>query len=414
MRERTAESPATAARPGAGTAIPRRVLIVSYEYPPLGGGGGVIFRDLAEELARHTEVAVLTSGRADLPGHERLGGVEIIRTPVLMRDANATASLPSLLSFFPSSLVTGYRLLRERRYDLIHSSFAVPSAPSGLLLARRFGLPHVLSIHGGDLYDPSKKLSPHRTPLLKQTVAWVLHRSDRVVAQSSDTVARARDIYRARAVDCVPLAVKPISFKPRSRSEFGWSRDGVVLITVGRLVARKGLGELLEIVASLDESVQLAVVGDGPLRPELERQAQALGIAQRVQFCGFVTDEEKWQRLAAADLYVSTTQHEGFGIVFLEAMETGLPVICYDRGGQVDFVDAQVGALVPLGDREKFTAELRRHVDDPRLRSVKGSAARACARGYHVDRFAERYLQIYAECLSSPTPHPGGRASSAP
>ena len=178
----------------------RHVLFVSYEYPPLGGGGGVMFRDLAEEIAKTVEVTVLTSRAGGLPFQERHGRLDIIRVPVLLRNAQAVASLPSMLSFFPSSHREGRRRLRATPFDLIHSSFAVPSGPSSVLLARRFGLPHVLSIHGGDIWDPSRGLSPHRVPLLKQTVRWVLRSCDRVVAQSRDTVQRAESIYGVRGL----------------------------------------------------------------------------------------------------------------------------------------------------------------------------------------------------------------------
>jgi hypothetical protein len=125
------------------SAAPRAhcVLIVTYEYPPLGGGGGVIVQALAEELAKEIDVTVLTSGRAGLEETERRGRLEIVRVPVWMRRADATASLVSMLSFFPLSLRRGAALLRTRPFDLVHSSFAVPSGPSGLCLARRAGIP---------------------------------------------------------------------------------------------------------------------------------------------------------------------------------------------------------------------------------------------------------------------------------
>lgn len=380
----------------------RRVLIVSYEYPPLGGGGGIVFRDLAEELAHSIEVVVLTSRRRDLPRYERSGRLELVRTPVLMRSADATASLPSLLSFFPSSLRAGRRLFRERGFDLVHSSFAVPSGPSGLRLARRFGVPHVLSLHGGDVYDPSKPLSPHKTPLLKQTVRWVIHGSDRVVAQSQDTLRRAQEIYGARPIDCVPLAVRRPRFEPLRRAELGLGlRDeDIVLVTVGRLIARKGLDELLGIVAGLaDPRLRLVVVGEGPARAPLEARARELGVGDAVRFVGFVSDERKWQILAASDLYVSTSLHEGFGIVFLEAMESGVPVVCYDRGGQADFVGEAVGRLVPFGESKRFADEIAVLASDAALRARLGAAARRVAAEYSVERYAERYRWIYDECL---------------
>jgi len=381
----------------------RRVLLVSYEFPPLGGGGGVMFRDLAEELARNLEVTVLTSGAAGLAEYERSNGAEIVRVPVLLRNAQAVASMASLLSFFPSSYRAGRRLLEAKEYDLIHSSFAVPTGPSAVLLARRFGLPHVLSIHGGDIWDPSKPLSPHRVPLLKQTVRWVMRSCDRVVAQSRDTVERAESIYRVRDVARIPLAVKPVPFEKLERTELelGLEPEHRVLITVGRLIARKGLGRLIELVArQADERVRLLVVGDGPARSELETAARAAGVTRRVLFAGPVSDERKWQLLAAADLYVSTTLHEGFGIVFLEAMESGLPVICYDRGGQTDFLTDEFSRLVPVGDEARFEREVRTLCDDDALRAQLGAAAHGAARDFHTDRFAERYLEAYREVLA--------------
>ena len=106
----------------------RSVLIVSYEYPPLGGGGGVIIEALAEELAKQIEVTVLTSGRGGLAETEKKGRLEIVRVPVWMRNADATASLFSMLSFFPLSLRRGAALLRSRR--LISSTARSRSLPA--------------------------------------------------------------------------------------------------------------------------------------------------------------------------------------------------------------------------------------------------------------------------------------------
>lgn len=386
----------------ASKAAVERVLIVSYEYPPLGGGGGVIVRDLAEELAGRIGVTVLTSAARGLPRREEKGGLCIVRTPVLLRTAKATASLPSMLSFFPSSLWAGQRLLRERSFDLVHSFFAIPSAPSGLLLARRFGLPHVLSLLGGDIYDPSKWLSPHRTPLLKQTVRWAVRESDRVVAGSRDIERRTREIYSERAIETVPLAVRPPRFERASRKALGLDPEARVCITVGRLVARKGLAPLIDLVAGLpDRRVQLVVVGEGPERGALETRARSAGAGERVRFKGHVSDEEKWQLLGASDLYVSTSLHEGFGIVFLEALECGVPVLCYDCGGQTDFLSPDVAELVPVGDREAFGARFAGLLEDDERRRRMGEAGRRVAREHHIDAFADRYQALYAECVAS-------------
>jgi len=376
--------------------------MVNYEYPPLGGGGGVIFRDLAEELAKSVEVTVLTSGCDGLPMREQLGGVEVIRTPVWMRRSKSIASIPSMLSFFPSSLRSGRRLLSQRSFDLVHSAFAVPTGPSGLLLARRAGVPHVLSVLGGDIFDPSKKLSPHKTPLLKQTVRWVVLGSDVVIAESTDLVRRAEELCGARNVERIPLAVKPIPVERLSRGDLGLglTPDHIVLIAIGRLIARKGLEQLIEVAAAVGDSrVRVLIVGEGPKRAELEAQARAAGIADRLLFTGFVSDERKWQLLAISDICVSTSQHEGFGIALLEGMVSGLPVVCYKCGGPSDFVTAEAGHLIPLGDTNAFREKLHILCSDAETRSQMGEAARKEADKYRLDELAKRYLGIYERCL---------------
>src|SRR5688500_16440383 len=114
------------------------VLMLNYEYPPLGGGGGVFNQQLAEELSQQNQITLITSRFGAQPSYEIQRGVEIFRVPVLLRRNPNSATLLSMFSFFPTSLRTGYRLLHTRPFDLIHSMFAIPSAPSGFLLAKRF------------------------------------------------------------------------------------------------------------------------------------------------------------------------------------------------------------------------------------------------------------------------------------
>jgi len=378
----------------------RNLLMVNYEYPPLGGGGGVFTQHLAEELAGELAVTVLTTHVRGMPRDERRNGVRIVRVPVVHRKAQAIASLGSLLAFFPASLRRGLRLLDEDRFDLVHSLFAVPSACSGYLIARRGRVPHVLSLLGGDVYDPTKWLSPHRTPLLFHTVKALMTHSDRVVAMSNDIRRRAIELYGIdREIDLVPHGIPIPSYTPGSRSVFGFAEEDVVLLTIGRLIPRKGLRNLLQVVARLDApNVKLAIIGDGPLRETLGDAARAAGIGDQVRFFGYLSDEAKWQLLGIADVYVSTAVHEGFGIVYLEAMEVGLPIVTYDEGGQVDFLEEGITAfLVPLGNTQAFTESLRRLIRDPALRRRMGEQGKRAVVEYHIDRCAVHFRRIYDE-----------------
>jgi len=381
------------------------VLVINYEYPPIGGGGGVICRDISEEIAsRGHSVTVITSRFDGLSAFESINGVEIHRVSVIMRRKRDAASLPSLLSYVPVCIWKGEALSRARRFDVINTHFAVPSGPAGQYLSNRFCVPNVLSLHGGDLFDPSKTLSPHRTFGLRQTVRKMLRSADRVVAQSSDTMENCRKYYGVdRRIDIVPLGIRPNFHPSKMRGELGLPAGEHVFVTIGRLVRRKNLVELLEIFAAVRKEMPsiLLIIGDGPEVEPLEGKIRELGIGGSVRMMGRVDEERKFQYLSAADIYLSTALHEGFGIVFLEAMECGLPIVCFDRGGQTDFLrDGKTGYLVPLGDRERFRQRVTDLVKSESLHRSIAAHNREYAKEFYIERCADRYIGIFSEVLS--------------
>ena len=149
--------------------------MINYEWPPLGGGGGVAMADIAGALSKRHRVHVLTSGARGLPEQETVGDgdLTVYRCPVFNRNAKAVASIGSMLSFYPSGIRLGARLAQENNYDVINTWFAIPSGPTGVSVASRAKIPHLLTIIGGDIYDPSKWYSPHRNPILGQVVKLI-------------------------------------------------------------------------------------------------------------------------------------------------------------------------------------------------------------------------------------------------
>ena len=380
-----------------------RILAFNYEYPPLGGGGGVVFAQIMAELAQRHDVLVVTSAYSGLPRQEIHGRLEIQRVPVVARTGLSTATMPSMLSYWPSSTWRGVRLARRRKFDIINSHFAVPSAPSADMVARWFGIPHVLSIHGGDIFDPSKRMSPHRLPVVRGFVSKLLKRADCVVAQSTDTADNARRYYRPdRSIEIIPLGIVPSAVKAVPRSALGLGEDRFVMVTVGRLVARKNLEDLLHVLAQRGEDRDLLVaIGDGPKRAQLQALATSLGLEARVRFEGRVEEERKQQLLAASDAFVSTSEHEGFGLVFLEAMDRGLPVVAYDRGGQRDFLsDGVTGGLVPLRNRDAFAAAIARLHVDTAYRARCAEHNRTAVKQYYIGACAAQYEALFEKVLA--------------
>ena len=144
-----------------------RILVINYEYPPIGGGGGFVTRDILEEMVRKGHnLTIVTSHYGGLSKREKVNGVNVIRVPVLYRKKIEVASTISMMSYLPSSVIKSILNLRGQQFDLINTHFAIPSGPSGYLLSKLFKIPNVLSIHGGDISDPSKRLSPVLSPLI--------------------------------------------------------------------------------------------------------------------------------------------------------------------------------------------------------------------------------------------------------
>jgi len=332
------------------------------------------------------------------------GKVKILRVPVLFRRNQSAASLVSMLSFFPSSLKAGCSLLRTRGVDLIHSMFAVPSAPSGLLTSRMFGLPHVVSILGGDVYDPTKRLSPHRIGPLRVVVKNVLEKSNQVIGMSSDIVQRARQYYKiTRDITVIPHAIKKPVFETVSRAQLGFSQNEVLLVTIGRLVPRKRVPDLFQALSRIDRKARLVIVGDGPERQKLEGLSASLGVSERVTFMGYVDERTKLRALRAADLYVATPQHEGFGLVFLEAMAAGLPIVSYNNGGQVDFLEeGKTGYLVDVGDTDTLARRIGQLCEDRQTRKSMGEFNLQAVQKYLIENCADRYEAVYESVVSQP------------
>ena len=229
------------------------------------------------------------------------------------------------MSYLPMGIRAGRRLLTAESFDIINTHFVLPTGPVGDSLARFARIPNVLSVHGGDLYDPSKWMSPHRHLVFRVIVRRLLRRADMVVGQSQNTLQHVSKYYTPELeTKKIPLGIPRPVFQPASRERFDFTDDQVLLVTVGRLVARKAVDQLVAMMHELtDERAVLLIIGSGPQKEALQQQAVVLGVANRVRFFDNARNEEKFQLLQMADLFVSTSQHEGFGLVFLEAMEIG-------------------------------------------------------------------------------------------
>lgn len=315
-----------------------------------------------------------------------------------------------MVGFWPFGTLYGYTLLTRYTYDLVNTWFAVPSGPTGVHLAAASGVPHVLTLAGGDVYDPAKRYTPDKSRLLAAVVRRVLRAADMRVAVSSDLARRAVALYGCPPplevislglASAMPSAASSGPYRPAGeppdRRALGLDPDAVYVVSLARLVRRKNLTALVEACAAVRVgNVRLLLLGDGPERLPLEQLARERGFANRIQFKGFVDETEKQALLRAADIFALPSLHEAFGLVYLEAMQAGLPVIATRTGGQEDFLDEGLTAhLVEPGDPVGLVEALDRLAGDPAARRRMGTAARAAAAAFTAEATAARYEVMF-------------------
>jgi glycosyltransferase involved in cell wall biosynthesis len=377
-----------------------RILLVNYEYPPLGGGGGIAMMEIARELARRHEVHVLTSRTSELDAIEKHARLDLTvhRVLVFGRSQRATASFRSMAAFLPAGIRYGKRLLAELPFDVVNTWFAIPSGIVGGAIARHARVPHVLTIIGGDIYDPSKWSSPHRFFPAGVAAKWALRHADDHVAISTDIARRAHQYFGApEGIEVIPLGIAQPRFERVPREALGMFADRKYVVAVGRLVRRKDYPTLLKAIQLLDrQDTSLMILGDGPERENLNALAHDLRISEQVELRGFVSEAEKYQLLANSDVFALASLHEGFGVVYLEAMHCGLPIVAADQGGQIDLLEeGKTGYLVPVGDARALGDGLRELLCNPSLAKQISQHNLERIEEFSVSRLAARYEQAF-------------------
>ncbi|MEX2225012.1 MAG: glycosyltransferase [Dehalococcoidia bacterium] len=375
-----------------------KILVLTSTFPRWEDDTCPVFvADLCRSLATTMDVTVLAPGAHRAKSLEAWDGFTVRRfryawpsraqllangaiLPNIQRNRWLLAQVPL---FVLCELWAAWRLMRRERFDIIHAHWAIPQGLVASLLKRRFGVPVVITTHGGDIYA----LRDGAALIAKR---FALRTSDRVTAVSSalkaEVVALGID---ERRVDVLPMGVDTSRFTPDASSpqlRAMLNPAGPVLLFVGRLVEKKGARYAIKAmpeIAAAHPDARLLVIGDGPERRMLEELVRAFGVERNVAFLGAVPNRDLPAYYASSDVFVGPSvveengDTESFGVVYAEAMASGCAVVATDVGGVSDVTgNGEFARMVPqrdcdaiartvcalLSDREVHTAARARGI----------------------------------------------------
>ncbi|HEX5514511.1 MAG TPA: glycosyltransferase [Gammaproteobacteria bacterium] len=349
------------------------------------GGAETIALDLCRQLqARALEPVLLHFGSSYLEERARHYGIEQQIVPS-WRQYKSFTTLPQFALQFR-------RFLQQQNIDVLHSHLYGPitaAAPACLLA----GIPHVGTLH--DVYVVAER--PARIRLLQ--VAALLGTRLVCVSRDMENFYRQRAYFGKQALRTIYNGIRSMSAPNTTglREALGLSDSDVVITCVGRLAGLKNHHLLLRAFSRLDPglSARLLIVGDGPLREQLELLATELGVAAQVRFLGQRNDIP--ELLAVSDLFALASDTEGLSCSVLEAMSAGLPAVVTAVGGNPELViDGLTGFLVEPGDDQGLREHLQTLALDTALRQQLGRAARQRAAAlFSLDLMLEGYLRLY-------------------
>jgi len=353
-----------------------RFLLINYEYPPVGGGGGNATQQIGRALVkRGAHVTALTAGHGTLPRRENDRGVQVLRIWAARRRQDR-CSIPEMLVFLFHALLVAPGLARQMKCDAALVFFGLPCGPVGWWLKKRLGVPYLISLQGGDVpgFMGEELATYHK--LTGPIISSVWRAADAVIANADGLAALARTHAPDVGVGVIPAGADLDAVQPASAPTL---EGPVRLLFVGRLVTQKGLDVLFRALALMKDhhNWSLTIAGEGPLKEELAMAAQQLGIGDRVTFRGWLERGQLPAVYKDADAFVLPSRDEGMPNAMLEAMAAGLPVIGSKVSGLSEVViDGETGILVPADDADLLNNALRQVIEDRDLTFKMGQAAR--------------------------------------
>jgi len=407
------------------TGKPLSVLIITSSFPYFSSdlSGNFIWNKSKYLIKNGLSVVVLCPHKVGTSFYEEREGVIIYRFPYVfpfraqrltsqggMIHAIRSSPLIALqiLPYLLSCTICAIVIVLKYKPDILHTHWIIPNGIVGSYIHSIFHIPHMSSIHGTDI-----NISAHN-PLFSRMVKIIAKYTTTITANSSFTRdAILRLLPKRRDITIIPMGIncEPVFSDTNNKMHFLSDQGTQTILFVGRLINWKGVEVLINALKTVSKSnprVRLVIVGEGPLRKDFVKLTEVNGLESIIHFTGQVPDSVLKEYYARSSLFVLPSillnnQTEGLGVVLLEAMAAGVPVIGSDTGGIPDIIENEVnGLLVPPGDPKVLAEAIIRILSLPELGDqFREAGIKTVKEKYSWDIIVKQFIKKYTESLTN-------------
>lgn len=373
-----------------------KILMLNYEFPPLGGGAGNANYYLLKEFAKekNLQIDLVTSSVDTVKTEQFSKNITIHYLDIGKGNKNIHYQTnKDLLTYTLKAFFYSKKLIRQHDNNFVHAWFGIP----GGLIAMLLNKPYLVALRGSDVpfYNPrfkwlDKLLFTHISRLV-----W--KRAKEVVANSHGLKELALKTAPQQEIKVIYNGVDLKEFKPANNKK---ECKTLRIICVARLIERKGIKYLLQALGELkDKDFKLKIIGDGNQKESLENLARELEISNKVSFSGAVKHTDIVKYYQQSDLFVLPSLSEGMSNTVLEAMACGLPIIITDVGGARELVDEKNGIIAQPASVEELKKAIVKYMDDIELLAKHSESSRVKAEELSWSLVGKRYTRFYHSFL---------------
>ena len=368
------------------------ILVLIHEFPPIGGGGGPIARDLSLQWVKAGHrVRVVTARFGDLPHRENIDGLDVVRLDC-HRTESFRAKMGAMIGYV--SAASRYCLFdcKDFQPDLIHVHFAVPNGPAAMIAAKKMKVPYVITAHLGDIPGASPEKTKKWFRYIQPFTPPIWKNAARVIAVSEFSRAMALKSYH------VPIDVIPngIDYEMIKNPEIV-KHDTPEIVFAGRFVPQKNLAQIIKTLAEVrDLNWHATLIGDGQDRDMIMGLCEEKGLSDRVAFPGWKTPEEVIEIFHHSDILFMPSLSEGLPVTGIQGMASGLALFLSNAGGNPEIIKEGVNGFVQAPDDTKTYAHNLRTLltDSDRLLKMRYASLELAA-SFDIHKTAADYLKAF-------------------